>query len=158
VGRVLITVQASPNIVSDRAVFTDRTRRTLLKGAGLASVGLGFLGAFLPLIPTTPFVLLAAACFARSSPRLNEWLHEHELLGPPLCAWERHRALPKRTKWIGIAALWVTFPVAIYLAPGTIVRAALAAILAIATTLMLRIPTLDEDVDAQALTVDGPHG
>lgn len=116
----------------------------VLKGVGLASVGLGLLGAFLPLLPTTPFVLLASACFARSSPRLNEWLHEHETLGPPLQAWEEHRALPRRAKLATIGLLWVSIPVSMYLASNRYVRIVLAAVLLAGTVLLARVPTLEQ--------------
>lgn len=73
--------------------------RLLLSGLGLVFVGLGTLGVFLPLLPTTPFLLLAAACFGRSSPRLHGWLIGSPLLGPLLLDWERHGAIALRAKW-----------------------------------------------------------
>lgn len=127
----------------------DRTRRLILKGVGILSVGLGLAGAFLPLLPTTPFVLLASACFARSSPRLNRWLHDHEVLGPPLAAWEEHRALPRRAKIAAIGLLWVTLPISVYLLGNLYVRLALVAVLLVATMMLARIPTL-ETVQAEA--------
>lgn len=75
------------------------TTRLLLSALGLFFVGLGTLGVFLPLLPTTPFLLLAAACFARSSPRLHGWLQASPLLGPLLLDWERHGAIAPRAKW-----------------------------------------------------------
>lgn len=122
----------------------DRPRRLLLKVAGVLSVGLGLLGAFLPLLPTTPFVLLASACFARSSPRLDAWLRDHEVLGPPLEAWERHRALPRRAKLLTLALLWTSVPVSIYLLNNPYTRGFLVALLAVATVLLARVPTLEQ--------------
>lgn len=118
-------------------------RRLLLRGVGFLAVGLGLLGAFLPLLPTTPFVLLASACFARSSPRLDEWLHEHEVLGPPLNAWENHRALPRRAKYTVIALLWVSLPVSAYLVDAWLARGALVLVLLVGTVLLARVPTLE---------------
>lgn len=69
---------------------------------GLASAGLGIAGAVLPIVPTTPLLILAAWCFARSSPRLEHWLVEHPRFGPLLRAWREEGAIPRRAK---IAAL-----------------------------------------------------
>jgi uncharacterized membrane protein YbaN (DUF454 family) len=122
----------------------DRSRRLVLRAVGMVAVGLGLLGAFLPLLPTTPFVLLASACFARSSPRLNKWLHEHDVLGPPLRAWEDHRALPRRAKWTVIGLLWVSVPVSVYLLEAWLGRAAVLLVLLVGTALLVRVPTLEE--------------
>ena len=65
---------------------------------GLIFVGLGFIGAFVPLMPTTIFLILAAACFARSSPRLEAWLLNHPRFGPTLRAWRAEGAVPRRGK------------------------------------------------------------
>lgn len=88
--------------------------RLLLSGLGLVFVGLGALGVFLPLLPTTPFLLLAAACFARSSPRLHGWLIGSPLLGPLLLDWERHGAIALRAKWTCTVLLLgaISWPVA----------------------------------------------
>jgi uncharacterized membrane protein YbaN (DUF454 family) len=122
----------------------DRSRRLALKAAGFLSVGLGLLGAVLPLLPTTPFVLVASACFARSSPKLDAWLHEHEVLGPPLNAWEEHRALPRRAKVTAIAVLWISIPVSAYLVGHWPARVVLGLVLVVATALLARVPTLNQ--------------
>ncbi len=66
--------------------------------AGLAWVALGLLGLFLPLLPTTPFLLLAAGCFARSSDRLHGWMLGHPRLGPLVRDWEAHGAIRPHAK------------------------------------------------------------
>ncbi len=65
---------------------------------GLSCVALGFVGAFVPLMPTTVFLIMAAACFARSSPRLEAWLLNHPRFAPTLRAWRRDRAIPPIAK------------------------------------------------------------
>ena len=82
-----------------------RLKRAVLVAAGLLSLLLGLLGAVLPGLPTTPFVLLAAACFAQASPRLHRWLVQHRWLGPMVRDWEAHHTLPLRIKWLASAMM-----------------------------------------------------
>lgn len=65
---------------------------------GLVSLALGILGIALPLLPTTPFLLLSAFCFARSSERLHRWLIDHHIFGPIIENWRTHRAIPRAAK------------------------------------------------------------
>jgi len=85
-----------------------QAQKTLLALCGLISVGLGIAGIFLPLLPTTPFLLLAAACFLRGSPRLYDWLLNHRRLGPYLRQYREHRAIPRQTKLATLVLLWCT--------------------------------------------------
>ncbi|MGV3725662.1 YbaN family protein [Hydrogenophaga sp.] len=85
----------------------SRTVRWLLWLAGTLSLVLGVIGVVLPGLPTTPFVLLAAACYAKASPRLHAWLLHHRLFGPMVSDWEQHRSLTRRTKTIAISAMLV---------------------------------------------------
>jgi uncharacterized membrane protein YbaN (DUF454 family) len=73
--------------------------------AGCACVALAFVGIFLPLLPTTPFLLLAAFCFSRGSARLHQWLLEHRTMGPIIRDWKERRAIRPRVK--GLATLSV---------------------------------------------------
>ena len=98
-----------PVLSADRLSARVRLKRAFLVGAGLLSLLLGLLGAVLPGLPTTPFVLLAAACFAKASPRLHRWLVQHRWLGPMVRDWEANHSLPLRIKWLasGMMALMV---------------------------------------------------
>ena len=62
---------------------------------------LGIAGIVLPLLPTTPFILLASACFMRGSPAFHRWLHEHKTFGPMLENWHKHRAVTRKVKQRG---------------------------------------------------------
>jgi len=73
-------------------------KRPAFFAAGSILVAVGFVGAFLPLLPTTPFLILAAACFARSSPRLESWLLNHPRFGPVLRCWREQGAIPRKAK------------------------------------------------------------
>lgn len=66
---------------------------------GLVALGLGLAGIALPLVPTVPFLLLAAVCFARGSERLHDWLMAHPRLGPPIHNWRTSGAVSRRAKW-----------------------------------------------------------
>ncbi len=75
---------------------------------GLIALGLGILGAFLPVLPTTPFLLLASALFLRSNRRLYTWLMEHPKLGPYIKNFLVHKAIPLRVKVVSISLIWLT--------------------------------------------------
>lgn len=87
--------------------------RWLLITAGAICVVLGVVGIFLPLLPTTPLMLLAAACFARSSRRFHDRLLANRTFGPLILEWEKHRAIPRRTKLTAIALMSLTLAVSI---------------------------------------------
>ena len=82
--------------------------KAFLIGVGWISVVLGVLGIFLPVLPTTPFLLLAAACFVRSSPRFYQWLVEHPKLGGYIIHYLNGEGIPKRAKFIAICMIWIT--------------------------------------------------
>jgi hypothetical protein len=76
---------------------------------GFVCVGLGMLGAFLPLLPATPFLLLALWAFSRSSPRFHHWLYTHPRFGPRLQEWNQYGTVPVKVKASAISAMGVSF-------------------------------------------------
>ncbi|WP_419907019.1 YbaN family protein [Hoeflea sp.] len=83
----------------------NRLQRYLWLAAGCVSLALGIIGIPLPLLPTTPFLLLAAFCFARGSDKLHRWLVNHPRLGPPIRDWETYRAISRRGKILAMVAI-----------------------------------------------------
>lgn len=79
--------------------------RPMHQAVGLGAAALAIAGVVLPILPTTPFLLISAWAFARSSPRLDAWLRDHPRLGPPLRSWERRRAIPRSAKALAVASL-----------------------------------------------------
>lgn len=79
--------------------------RGLWLGLGGLFLGLGLLGVVLPVLPTTPFLLLAAGCFARSSPRLHGWLLGHPVFGPPIRNWEENGAISRKAKRLAVGSM-----------------------------------------------------
>lgn len=82
---------------------------------GAFALLLGVAGIVLPLVPTTPLLLLAAFCFARSSPRLEMWLIEHPRLGPPIRDWRAEGAISARGKTLALVAIGATFALSLVL-------------------------------------------
>lgn len=74
---------------------------------GFLFLGIGVLGVFLPLLPATPFVLLSAACFSRSSEKWHRWMLSNETFGPMIRNWEQNRCISRRVKMIAIASMVV---------------------------------------------------
>lgn len=122
-----------------------------MRVAGLASLGLGVLGVFLPLLPTTPFLLLAAASFVRSSPRLYAWLIGHRWFGSYIRHYREHRAITLQAKVFTLVLLWAVIG---YSAIGVLeawwLRALLAAIAVGVSAHVLSLRTLTREMLEQA--------
>ena len=81
---------------------------------GSVSLVLGVLGIFLPMLPTTPFLLLSAAAWVKASPSLYEWLINHRVLGEYIRNFREHRAIPLRVKIISVSLVWLTIGYCIF--------------------------------------------
>jgi uncharacterized membrane protein YbaN (DUF454 family) len=119
-----------------------RNRKWLLLIVGFALVGLAALGAVIPLLPTTPLLLLAAACFANSSEKCHRWLLEHNLFGPIIHNWQENRCIPRKAKIVAIASILLFGTYAVGFAIENLyLRIAGTTILLTGLVFVLRIPT-----------------
>ena len=118
---------------------TNKVVKYLLVIIGLISLGLGILGIFLPLLPTTPFLLLSAGLFMKSSKRLYNWLMNHKYLGKHLQNYLHHKTISVKTKISSLTLLWLTIlSTTFYFVDKLIIKIVL---LAIATAVTVHILT-----------------
>ncbi len=83
----------------------NKVLRTSIFIGGCMALLLGFIGIFVPLLPTTPFVLLAAWCFFRSSKKAHDWIYRHPLFGKPLTDWEKNRSISPTAKVLAVSTI-----------------------------------------------------
>lgn len=114
--------------------------RSLWTAAGVLSFAIGAIGAVLPLLPTVPFMLLAAFCFARGSERFHLWLLDHPRFGPAIRNWQAHGAISRRAKRAATIAIALTFLASILWGVPLYALAMQAAVLAIVLTFLLTRP------------------
>ena len=122
---------------------THGLRRGLYLVLGVIFLALAVLGAVLPVLPCTPFVLLASASFVRSSPRLHHWLLSSRWFGPMLRDWHRYRGVRRRVKGVAVALIFVTISATLYFGNLTWPLLILLIILALTgIVVVLRLPTV----------------
>jgi uncharacterized membrane protein YbaN (DUF454 family) len=88
---------------------------------GLVALGLGAIGIALPLLPTTPFVLLAAFAFAQSSEKLHQWLLDHNVFGPLIDNWHRYGAISRRAKVVSVVSMIAVLVISLAMAAPAVV-------------------------------------
>lgn len=119
----------------------------LLKIAGLFFVALAFIGAFLPLLPTTPFLLVAAACFAKSSPRMHKMLLANKVFGPMIYHWEQSRSIPKRAKIVSLSSIVIATLWPCYILPSVALKLLVIGLVAWPFVFLWRLPLSDGNTE-----------
>lgn len=119
--------------------------RVLWLSAGLAALLLAALGVALPLLPTTPFVLVAAFAFARSSDRMHDWLLRHRIFGPIIVNWREHGAVDRRAKVASAVSMAAIFVLSVLLSVSAPVLTVQAVALTGAAAFVLSRPLPPED-------------
>jgi uncharacterized membrane protein YbaN (DUF454 family) len=110
-------------------------------GLGHVSIVLAVLGAILPLLPCTPFLLLAAACYARGSVRFYNWLLNNRHFGPAIINWKRERSIALQHKITAIVMIVVSLALSVWLTPHIAGKVTTAVLGVVWIVVMLRIPT-----------------
>jgi uncharacterized membrane protein YbaN (DUF454 family) len=140
----------------DLRPVTDPLRGYLYVAGGWACVGLALVGAVLPLVPTTPFLLLASWCFYRGSPRIHAWLHRSRLFGPTLDDWHHYRALRGGVKRRAIAMVVAVVAASLLLnALPSWLRWAALALVAVGLFTIWNLPTIPDDAPRAPRTFGG---
>ena len=122
---------------------TSRVKRVIYLFIGTVSLVLGALGLFLPVLPTTPFMILAAACYLRSSKRMHAWILQSSLFGETIENYEAGRGLNRDTKIRALVLMWATITIsAFFFVDQLIFRGAMFLVAAGVTIYLLRLPTM----------------
>jgi uncharacterized protein len=108
---------------------------------GLIFVGLAVLGIFLPVLPTTPLLLLAVACFARSSQKLHDRVLSHKTFGPLIRQWHETRSMPRRAKLYALVTIFAGGAVSVLSVDTVALKLIMAAVLVIPVVIILKIKT-----------------
>ncbi|WP_043892857.1 DUF454 family protein [Providencia sneebia] len=116
---------------------------------GWLAVILAFLGVVLPVLPTTPFLLLAAWCFSRSSPRFHHWLLYQSWFGPYIRHWQTYKGLPKGAKPKAIIVILLTFSISIWVVNYLWLKIGLFILLCWLLIFMSRLPVVDKPIESK---------
>ena len=133
-------------------------RRRFLVAAGLMSAGIGIVGVFVPLLPTTPLLLLAAACFLRSSERLHRWLTTHRWFGSYIRNYQEYRGITNRTRVVALLLLWTSLGYSAFgIVNNLVIRTGLLLVgLAVTLYVILRLKTVTREMLAGSRSREKP--
>ena len=132
-------------------------KRILYLMLGWFSLITGIIGIFLPLLPTTPLVLLAAWCFSRSSERFHTWLIEHKVFGPILRDWQSSDGIPRKARNRAIIFMWTGMLISIFLVSRFWATVGLVTIGTCVSIYLLRMPIRSENpLPPEAADVETP--
>jgi len=121
--------------------FLNKVTHVLVFSAGWVSFGLGAIGVVLPVLPTTPFMLLAASCFAKTSPRFHNWLLANRVFGPLIANWQTEQYIEKRTKAYSLTLIAVTFCSSILIVDLPRLQIMLLCFWLLCSVMVFRLPT-----------------
>ncbi|WP_080147151.1 YbaN family protein [Marinilactibacillus piezotolerans] len=124
-------------------------KRIALVSCGLVSFALGALGALLPVLPTTPFLLLSGYCFAHSSSRFDKWLKKTKLYQVFVADYAETKSIPRNRKWKILLNSYVLMAISIYFAPLPLIKLMLS-VLTVGLTIMIWFVIPDRQVDQEA--------
>lgn len=130
---------------NNKYIKTNKLTRILFLIGGSLSLIIGIIGIFVPLLPTTVFLLIAAYCYFRSSEKLYYWLINHKYLGAYISNYRKYKAMPKKAKISAISLLWITIAISAILVDILWVRLILLFVALSITAYILSIKTLTEE-------------
>ena len=129
----------------EKKTVTGSLKKGIYLIVGSISLAAGLVGVFLPIIPTTPFILLSAWCFFRSSERLYQWVISNERFGPTIKNFHGGKGITKKMKTRAIVMMWLTISLSVYFYINNIYLIALLYIIAIGVSIYLyKLPTMKE--------------
>ena len=127
--------------MKSKPIINNKFLRFTILSVGFCATGLGVLGIFLPVLPTVPLLLLAAACFVRSSERFHHWLLNHYRLGPMIQGYTSGQGIPLRAKLTAIGMLWVTISISVFIVHSLWLKYLLVIIAISISLYLLSLPT-----------------